>query len=108
MPNTLKVSQSNVICGLGTWTHTVALTQMYNVLVRCTEHQGSAISIVIQLNGVTQATSTAPSQPQRAINISQLLNCTAGDVISVILSSSAAVDQQLNNVKTNIIVRQGQ
>lgn len=103
MPNTLKDNQSNIICGLGTYTHTVVVAGMFFVSATCLENPPSGVSIVIQLNGTPIATSTAPAASQEAINIQTLLTCNVNDVISVVISSSSAIDNQLNTVKTLVV-----
>lgn len=103
----LKASRSNVTVGLNTFNHTAASTGMYTVQVQCLENPPSSISILIKQNGSTKATSSAPRAAQAPIDIQTVLNCTQGDVISVVISSSADIDNQLNTVKANIIVRPG-
>ena len=109
MPNTLKDNQSNVICGLGTWTHTVTATSMYKVQAHCEENPTSSVSIVISQSGSTTAsiTSTAPRTTQNHVEVQKVFNCVAGDVLTVAISSAAATDNQLNNVKTIVNVSQG-
>jgi hypothetical protein len=110
MANTLKDSEQNVICGLGTWTHTTANTNMYFVKVHCEEVPTSTISITISQTGSQTAsvTSTAPSAAQAEIDLQKIFNCAQGDVISVAISSSSSIDEQLNTVKTTVVVHQGQ
>lgn len=108
MANTLQTNQANVYTGLGTFTHTVAQTSMYYVQVTCTEVPASSLSIAINQNTVNQVTSVAPSSAQGSIALRTVLNCTAGDVIDVVLSSAAATDNQLNTLKTIITLGRGQ
>lgn len=108
MANTLKASRSNIIVGLGTYTHVTASTSMYFVSAVASENPPSSLSIVIQLNGVTKATSLTPAAAQQIVSAQVTLNCAQGDTISVILSSSADIDKQLNTVKTFVVIKQGQ
>lgn len=108
MPNTLKAAQSNVIQGLGTWTHIVAQTQMYYVSVDCSEIPPSGITITIQKNGSQVAASSVPASAQSNVKISQIINCTAADVLSVVIASSSQSDAAPNVTKSIIVVRQGQ
>ncbi len=105
----LKAHQSNVICGLGTYTHTVASTSMYKVQARTTENPASSVSITISQSGSASATITsdAPSDTQNNIVVQKVFNCVAGDVLTVAITSAAATDNQLNNVKTIVDVSQG-
>lgn len=107
MPNTLKDTQTTIIVGLGTWTYTVVTAGLYFVDATASENPPSGLSIVINQNGSPVATSTAPSVPQQTIGIQKLFPCAASDVITVVLTSSAANDNQLNTVKTLINLRQG-
>lgn len=109
MANTFKVNQSNVICGLQTTTHTIGTTNMYHVLSKSTIHPGSALSITVSQSGSTTAsfTSTAPSSSQRHIELNCSFNCVIGDVITVAITSSAAIDNGLNNVSTVLAIYTG-
>lgn len=109
MANTLKASRSNVIVGLGSFTHTAGNTGMYTVSAFCNENPPSSVSIVLSQSGSTTAsiTSTAPAAAQQEIQVQKIFNCVAGDVLTVAISSSAAIDNQLNTVKTIVNVRQG-
>ncbi len=110
MSDTLKAFQSTTVVGLGTWTHTALNTSMYYVSCQSTENPPSSLSITISQTGSTSVsvTSTVPAAGQIAINLSKIFNCVAGDVLSVAISSSAPIDQQLNTVKSTIVVRIGQ
>lgn len=105
--NNLKDNQSNVIVGLGTYVHTVKSTNMYFVNVQVLEVPPSSIVISILQNGTPVVTSSAPAAAQMALNLQKILNCTAGDVISVSITSSSVLDKQLNTVKSIIIIHQG-
>lgn len=70
--------------------------------------QSSSLSIVVNQNGSPVYTSIAPTGTQRQIKFKVLLNCTAADVITVVLSSSNANDKQLNSLQSQISVNQGQ
>jgi hypothetical protein len=109
MPNTLKAHQSNVICGLGTFTHTVASTKMYFASAVCNENPTSSVSITISQSGSTSAsiTSTAPTSAQQAISVQKVFNCVSGDIITVAVTSAAAIDNQKNTVKTIVRVNEG-
>lgn len=110
MPNTLKATKSNVICGLGTWTHTTAQTGPYFISVRCTEVPASGVTITLSQSGgaTNSVVSTAPVSSQGIINFSQIFQCVVGDVLSVAIASSNANDRSLNGVKTVVALMQGQ
>lgn len=63
----------------------------------------SAIVTVIKVNNSTQITSNAGDRGVGPITV----QCTAGDTIKVITSSSAASDKQPQAVQTTIAISQG-
>lgn len=93
----LTDNQTHVI-QLGTYTHVAGANALYRVLIRATYQPGSSLSMSIQHNSDTALTSAAPSSKQIHGELGTDLYCTAGDTITVVLSSSAAIDQQ-NNVQ---------
>lgn len=109
MANIIKVSTSNVICGTGTYTHTAAGTQMYTVVVRCTEVPTSGITFTLSQSGSASVTATSPtpSPTQNSITFSKTFNCVAGDILTVVITPSTANDNQLNTVKTIVVINQG-
>lgn len=122
MANSLPFNSSSVFCGLGTATITLNSAQAGIVSVEVqaslpydtgssnnssVTSGGSSLQVLVKLNSVTKMTlsSPSPTQPMLAGKVSML--CVATDVIDVILSSSAAADNQLNSVKTMINVYAG-
>ncbi len=113
----LNTNQSTPFAGLGTWTYTVPTTGTYTVDCQATvpNEQGasgtttapqpvqSALQIVINLNGSPQVTvggaANDPTPTQPSLGARATLQCTATDVITVVLTSSAAVDAAPNAVK---------
>lgn len=108
--NNLKNSESNVIVGLGAYTHVCANTSMYFVDARSSVNPASSVIITIAQSGsVTDSVSSAaPAATQNNIELRKVFNCTAGDVLTVTMSSAAAIDNQLNNVKTIVSMHSGQ
>lgn len=100
----LKDSQSNIEIGLGTFTHTTAHTAIYFVSSQSSVLPPSGLSVVINKNGSPVVTSAAPSAAEQLVSLQTLISCTAGDVITVVLSSSSANDLMLNSVKTLITI----
>lgn len=105
----LKNGQTSTICGLGSWTHTAASTAMYTATVKTTNNASSSVSIVIAQTGSTSVsvTSTAPVASQTHEDLQKTFNCVAGDVITITVSSAAATDNQLNEVKSTVKVNLG-
>lgn len=107
MATTIKGGVSSTYCGLDTYNHTAATTGIYTIEVRMTENPPSGVSILIKQGSSTVATAVTPRSQQTNVTVRAVINATQGDVLSVITSSSSAIDQQLNNLKTEINLRQG-
>lgn len=119
MANSLGLN-SNAVAGLGTFSYTVVDPQMYTVAVQSTlpyesgtfnnssvvPSVASALQIDIQLNAVSKVliggATTNPTPTQPSLGTSARLKCIAGDVISVVLSSANAIDNQPNSVKSTV------
>lgn len=112
MAITLQANLSMPVAGLQTATYTVPVASYYTVSVQSTLPQGSGLQTVISLNGSPQVTvggaSNNPTPTQPSMGTSARLNCAAADVISVVLSSSNAVDSLPNAVKSMINLFQGE
>lgn len=112
MSETLKVNSQAAVAGLGTQTLTIVNAGIYTVAVQSTLPPASALQIVINVNGSPQLTiggvSTNPTPTQPSIGSSVRLQCAAGDVITVVLSSANAVDNQPNAVKSSIDIYLGE
>jgi hypothetical protein len=67
----------------------------------------SGLSIVVNQNGSPIYTSTAPTVSQSALQFKVSFTASATDVITVVLSSSNANDEQLNTVKSTVSIGQG-
>lgn len=111
MSNTLIVNQSQVFTGLGTLTYTIptpAPTSLYTVRVQVTEVPPSGLVITVKNGASTKYTSPTITPTQIAQQFSfQLPVVSAGDVITVVLSSAQAIDSVINNVKASISIEQG-
>jgi hypothetical protein len=121
MANSLGLN-NNAVAGLGTFSYTVVAAGMYTVSCQSTlpYEQGtyndssvipavaSALQIVINQNGNPVVTiggsSQNPTPTQPAMGTSARIQAAAGDVLSVVLSSANAIDNQPNSVKSNINV----
>lgn len=107
MSNTLVLNQSYVNVGLDTMTYTVPTTGNYNVKVQLTEVPPSGLSIVVNDNGSPIFTAPVIGQTQSAQQFKFSFQATATHIITVVLASSAASDQPINNVKSIISIGQG-
>jgi hypothetical protein len=103
------IGQSKTITNLDTYNHTAGLASLYTVSVQLTEIPPSGVSIVIQQNSSTKATSVAAAAGQNHIELSVLLQCAVSDVISVILSSASAIDEAPNyqGIRGTLIITPG-
>lgn len=99
---TLKDTQTNVFCGLGTFTYNVTVAGLYAASATATELPPSGLSIVINQNGSPVTTSLTPSTAQQIVSAQTPISCAVNDVITFVLSSSSANDLMLNTLKTLI------
>ena len=117
MTNGLQLNESTPVAGLGTWTYTVVTAGLYSVKTNFTipyQPAGSSnnsastagqsgLTITLKQNTTTLVTaggsSANPTPNQPTLGASTTINAAAGDTISVVTSSSNAVDQGLNAIK---------
>lgn len=128
MANSLSLG-ANEVAGLGTFSYTVpvgagglytlscqstipysqgtfnnsAATQPVDSNLQIVLSQTGSASNSVTIGGVTA--NPTPSQPSMGTSIR--LNCAAGDVVSAVLSSTAAIDSQPNSVKSVVNLYQG-
>lgn len=67
----------------------------------------SELSILVAKDAVTQYTSTAPVPGQSALQFKTTFSAAAGEVITVVATSSATVDNQLDGVTITASIQQG-
>lgn len=129
MANTIQVNQSSPFAGLGTATFTVVTAGLYTVQVKsfipytppgtsytsttaATAPSASALQFVVNQDTgggpVAKLTISSPSPTQPIMSGAVVLSCAAGDVITVVFTSSAAADNALNAVKSIINLFQGE
>lgn len=102
MAYVLKSDQSNVFTGLGTSTFTVMTAGPHFVAAQCTDVPPTGLTFTVQFNGTPIATATSPNSISQTLGINASTNCTVGDVISFIVSSSTTNDTLFNTVKSII------
>lgn len=95
--------------GLSTDTHKILVAGLYSLYVSSTELPPSGLVITLSQSGsVTVSVNTPSTSPlQQVVNINHQFNCAVGDILSVVLTSSAPLDQPPNMIKTTINLRQG-
>ena len=108
MANILFEGQPFVSVGLGTFTHTVVNDGVKSVRVQSFETPASSLSIVVNKNGSPVFTAPTITPTQSALQFKATFICVATDVVTVVLSSGAAVDNQLNTLKTTVSFDKGE
>ena len=113
MAEVLILNQPQVSAGLTSGTDTFTYTvptggsAISYVSVQFSEVPPSGVSVVVKQNSTTVYTAPTLSPTQIAQQFRYFQNYSAGDVISVILSSSTPIDLVANNVKATVAVGQG-
>lgn len=120
--NSISAIASTVVTGLGTQTFNVTQAGIYTCAANFTVPYlasgssanssvttgGSALQIVINLNGSPLLTTTVGSPTQATVGGTVRFQAAVNDVVTVVLSSSAAADAQPNAVKGIINLYQGE
>lgn len=101
------IAEAKVISSLDTYNHTTLLAAVYQVKVDVTEIPTSGISVVIKQNFSTIVTSLVPAATQNTITIATPINCAISDVISVVITSTSAVEAGPNEFKGLINIHVG-
>lgn len=103
-----------VYAGLNTYTYTIQTAGMHTCKIRVSKRASSNMTISITQAGSVNATlATITVQPESTttgntvVPLRVVANCAVGDVISFVLTSSLPIDQELNTVKSEIIVTPG-
>lgn len=119
MANSLGLT-SNAVAGLGDFQFTIVDDGLYFLGCQSTiphdpgsalfsdavDPAQSALQIVLKQNSTTKVTvggsASNPTPSQPSLSASTYLQCVAGDVLHVVLSSANAIDNQPNTVKSNV------
>lgn len=111
MSNSLQATLSQPVAGLGDFEFTVVDAGMYTCKVNTTLPLDSEVELEILLNTDSQfdtgGADDNPTPTQQSIGGSASMECDAGDVIHVVLSSSAVSDNVPNAVKSVVSIYQG-
>lgn len=107
MSNILIQNTPFVSVGLGTNTFTIPTPGLYYVSVQSIETPPTGLVIVVNKNGSPIYTAPVITPTQSALQFKTDFLAAAADVITVVLSSSAAIDAQLNTLKTTIALGNG-
>lgn len=91
-----------------TYTYTVNSSPgLYRVSLETMVLPGSALAITVKQNGSTVYTAPVIAQTQTALQFQTNIPCDLTDIITVNLTSSAAQDAQINNIKTTCQIMNG-
>jgi hypothetical protein len=102
--------------GLNTYQYTIGSNNLHTARIVVSHHQTSNLTVsIVQAGSVNATLATATVQPQgstvtdsqSSVILTTTANCQSGDTISFVLTSSASTDQQLNNIKSDMIVTVG-
>lgn len=118
----LQLNNSTEFAGLGTIQYTVTTAGPYTFSFTATlpylaagslgdsstTTGGSALSVALKQGSTTLLTVASPSPTQKITSGLVRINAAAGDVISAVLTSSAAVDNTLNAIKATFNLYQGE
>ncbi len=118
----LRLNSATDFAGLGTADFTVTTAGPYTFSFKttlpyiaagtsatsATTEGGSELSVVLKLNSDTLLTVEDPAPTQKITSGTIRVAAVAGDVISAVLTSEAAVDNTLNAIKTTFNLYQGE
>jgi hypothetical protein len=96
-----------VFSNLDTYQYIIQSTSLHTVSVKMNDKVLlNNLSVVINQNGTPKATSSVTAGNPNELNLAVLLNCTSGDTITVVITSSDALDSAPNRVKGFINITQ--
>lgn len=104
MANTLVADSNSTVSGLGTSTFIAPSTIHYSISVESTLTPPTGVQIVINQNGTPLITKAISAPSAMSTSASVIVAATAGDSITVVLTSSVLNDTLLNNVKSTITI----
>lgn len=105
----MQLNQPCAASGLSTDTFKVGAAGIYSLYVNSTVQTPSGITITLSQSGSQSSSYSSPiaSAQTNHVEANTKFNCAIGDVISVVVSSSAPIDQPPNLIKSVINLRQG-
>lgn len=99
----LKVLQSNVMAGLGTFTYIVGVAGVHRFSIQSNLQPPSNLSIVINQNGSPIDSTNTPTINTTHIELAAVANCALNDSITFVLTSSASIDNNIPPAIKSII-----
>jgi hypothetical protein len=113
IPNFLT---QKVVNGLNSYQYTTASTAMHTCRIEVIHREASTMTVSIVQAGSVNATlatmtlaagSSTSGGPQGTVILQACANCVSGDTLTFVLTSSAAIDEQLNTVKALLNIHVG-
>ena len=105
----MNLNVSNASSGLSTDIFKVSVAGPYYMSAQATVNEPSALVITLSQSGSASKTVVSPptSAQEIAVSVNGSFNCAIGDILHVVVTSSAPIDQPPNLIKTIINLRQG-
>jgi hypothetical protein len=109
-------TDQKVVSGLNSYQYTIPTAQIYKCRITVDHREASTITVsIVQAGSVnaTLATITLPGSPanlglpQGTAILQTAANCAVNDTITFSITSSDAIDQQLNTIKSRLICTVG-
>lgn len=100
----MKIGQPSASSGLSTDTLTINVAGEHVIYSRTTMVPLSGIVVTMSQSGSASVSIASPQAagPQSHIEMNAPFNCQVGDILQVVVSSSAPIDQPPNLIKTII------
>lgn len=105
----MKAGQTSVSNGLSTDVFQVKVAGMHSIYTRSTCDMPSGMVVTISQSGSASNSFVSPATSPQSLHVEMnaKFNCAVGDLLTVAVTSSAAVDQPPSLIKTVINLRQG-
>jgi hypothetical protein len=103
----LQQEGTSTVAGLQTVQHTVMTAGQFSIETKATENPISNLIVTINYNGSPIATSSSTPLTQPFAELVARQQCIVGDILTVVMSSTAPIDNNLNTVKTTVNIRRG-
>lgn len=105
----MNLNVSSASSGLSTDTFKVSIAGPYYMSAQSTVNEPSGLVITLSQTGSVSKSVVSPvcSAQEIAVSVNGSFNCAVGDILHVVVTSSAPIDQPPNLIKTIINLRQG-
>jgi len=105
----MHVTRPSASSGLSTDTIKIATAGVYSIYTKTTVLQPSGLVVTLSQTGsASNSFSTPTTSPLTGhVEMNAKFNCAVGDILSVVVSSSASIDQPPNLIKTIIQLKEG-